>query len=233
MLNTGNVSHILPKGSHKFLPVFSTFYGRSRKARYPRYPYYTFGNSTFLQIGASQALIHLKAWSTFSRIFRISRPISITSVLQISSKSVVKESHCSRVTERPQIANTAHALEAMPDWSNSVGNEGHFTFEAESFSSLSRLALQLGDYNITPGTPCRSATIRERLFEIGQSRRTNYSWGGNGFSSESCFAFEVRWLWHQSRHYRHTPYKGYVFGRYPSVTSGTLIVMTKEYFVPI
>jgi hypothetical protein len=81
-----------------------------------------------------------------------------------------------------------------------------YTWGRNSFSSVSRLPLQLGDWNIICGTPyacaessaslveigrkCRAlgipspcATTSESLVQIGRQCRALYSWGKNSFSS--------------------------------------------------
>jgi hypothetical protein len=46
--------------------------------------------------------------------------------------------------------------------------KGLYSWGRNSFSSLSRLVLQRGDWNIRCGTPSRCATSSSSLVEIGQ-----------------------------------------------------------------
>jgi hypothetical protein len=71
------------------------------------------------------------------------------------------------VTQIRHTAPTEHAQQAVRVRLKSVNNESHFHSEAQNLSSVSPLALQWGDSNVSYITPCECATSTARQVEIG------------------------------------------------------------------
>jgi hypothetical protein len=81
------------------------------------------------------------------------------------------------------VAFRDYALYTEKVWLKLVWKEGQFTPQTCSFSPVSPVALQLGDRNITPTTPCTSATCRGSWDEIGLYWRPLYLGHRINFSS--------------------------------------------------